>query len=155
MCAHLFGMSVCYVFVFLCVLMCRSIINLKRIYTVFWEIGKTRIDFGTMVDTARAHLSQQIIVHVLGTFGAPGSVDLTDSSEHWATDDAYVKVNCETTSFITDVGWIARNIIVILFRSKNMNILFVKRSENKTTICLVRSLFHNQIVVDSSGVYLG
>ena len=88
-----------------------------------------------MVDTARTHLSQQIIVHVLETFSAPGSVDLTDSSEHWATDDAYVKVNCKTTSFISDVGWIARDIIVILFRSKNMNILFVKRSENKTTIC--------------------
>ena len=78
---------------------------------------------------------------VLGTFGAPGSVELTNSSEHWATDDAYVKVNCDATSFITDVGWIAQNIIVILFRSKNMNIIFVKRSENKTTICLVRFCF--------------
>ena len=91
----------------------------------------------------------------MGTFGAPRSVDLTDNSEHWATDDAYVKVNCVTTSFITDVDWIARDIIVILFRSKNMNILFVKQFENKTTICLVRSLFHNQIVVDSSGVCPG
>ena len=126
MCAHLFGISVCYVFIFLCVLVCRSIINLKRIYTIFWEIGKTRIDFGTILDTARAHLSQQKIVHVLGTYGATRSVDLTDSSEHWTTDDAYVKVNCDTTSFITDVGWIARDIIVILFRSKIMNILFVK-----------------------------
>ena len=104
------------------------------------------------MDTARAHHSQQIIFYVLGTFGAPGSVGLTENSEHWVTDDAYVKVNCDTTSFIIDVGWITRDIIVILFRSKNMNILFVNRSENKTTICLVRSLFHNQIVIDNSGV---
>ena len=96
--------------------MCRSIINLKRIYTVFWEISKTHIDFRTMVDTARTHLSQQIIVHVLGTFDTPGSVDLTDSSEHWATNDTYVNVNRDTTGFITDVGCIVRDIIVILFR---------------------------------------
>ena len=40
----------------------------------------------------------------------------------------------------------------MLFRSKNMSILCVKQSENKTTICLVRCLFHNQIVVDTSRV---
>ena len=111
-CAHLFGMSVCYILLFLCVLICLLVlvIILKRIYTVFWEIYKTRIDFGMMVDTAKSHLSQQKFVHVLGTFGALGLVDLTDSSEHWATNDAYVKVNCDAVSFITDVGWIARDI---------------------------------------------
>ena len=62
-----------------------------------------------------------------------------------------MKVNCDATSFISDVGWIARYFIVLLFRSKNLNILCVKRSENKTAICVARSLFHNQIVVDSSG----
>ena len=112
MCAHLFGISVCYILVFLCVLICLSIIILKMIYTVFWEICKTRIDFEMIVDTARVYLSQQIIVHVLGTFGAAGSVDLTNNSEHWATNNAYVKVNCDATSFITDVGWIDRDIIV-------------------------------------------
>ena len=103
----------------------------EKIYTVFWEICKTRIGFGTMVDTARAHLSQLKIVHVLRTFDTPRSVDLNDCSEHWVTDNAYVKVNCDAISFKTDVGWIARDIIVILFESKNMNILCVKRYRKK------------------------
>ena len=60
-----------------------------------------------MVDTARAHFSQQKIVHILGTFGASVSVDLIDGSEHCATDDAYVKVNCDDTSFITNIHLIA------------------------------------------------
>ena len=78
-----------------------------------------------------------------GTFGAPVPVDLTDGSEHWATDDAYVKVNYDTTSFTSHVGSISRDIVVIPFRLKNMNILYVERSENKMTIYLIRSLFHN------------
>ena len=57
--------------------------------------------------------------------------------------------------FTTDVGWIFQNLIVILFGSKNLNILFVKRSENKAAICLARFLFINQIVIDSSRVCLG
>ena len=69
----------------------------------------------------------------------------------WTTDNAYMKFNSDAPSFISDVGWIVRYVIVILFKSKNMNILYVKRSENKTAICLARSLFHNQILVDSSG----
>ena len=75
-------------------------------------------------------------------------MNITDSSEHRVTDDTYVKVNSDATSFIGDVGWIARYVIVILFRSKNLNILYVQ-TENKTAICLVRYLFHNQIVVCS------
>ena len=51
-------------YVLLFVLVCLSVIILKSSYTVFWEICKTRIDFETMVDIARAHLSQQKIVHV-------------------------------------------------------------------------------------------
>ena len=42
------------------------------------------------------------------------SVYETDTSEHWATHDAYVKVNCDATMFTTDVGWITRDMIVIL-----------------------------------------
>ena len=79
MCAHIFGMSMCYILVFPCVLICLSIVILKKINTIFWEIRKTRIDFGTMEDTAKTHLSQQIIIHVLGMYGALESVDLTDS----------------------------------------------------------------------------
>ena len=60
-----------------------------------------------------------------------------------ARDDAYVKVNCDATSFINDVGWIARYVILLLFRSKNLNISCVTRSKNKTATCLARSLFHN------------
>ena len=77
------------------------------------------------------------------------------------------KVNCDgtcficdvdwiATSFIFDVDWIARYVIVLLFGSKNLNNLCVKRSENKTAICLARSsLFYNHIVVDSSEIYPG
>ena len=70
------------------------------------------------MDTARAHLLQKIIVHVLGTFDALGSVDLTNNSEHWAIYDTHVKVNCDATNFISDVGWIARDIIVIFFNQR-------------------------------------
>ena len=137
-------MLLCHVLSFVCVF----------VHTIFWVICKTRINFGTTVDITKAHLSQQNFVHILGVLVAPISV-ITDSSERWATDDAYVKVNCDATSFIGDVGWIARYAIVLLFRSKNLNILCVKRSKNETAICLARSLFHNQIVVDSSGVCPG
>ena len=78
------------------------------------------------MDIARAHLSQQKIVHVVGIFGALVSVDLTNGSEHWATYDAYVKVNCDATSFIINIGRIARDILVIPYKINNMNILFVK-----------------------------
>ena len=71
---------------------------------------------------------------MLGVLVALVSVDITDSSERWATDDACVKVNHNATSFIGDVGWIARYVIVLPFRSKNLNILCVKQSEDKTAI---------------------
>ena len=61
-----------------------------------WEGGEYRI---------KAHLSQQTIVHVLEVFLTPIS-DVTDRSEHWATDGSYVKVNCDAASFIIDVDWI-------------------------------------------------
>ena len=42
----------------------------------------------------------------MGAVFAPISFDITDSSEHSTTDGAYVKVNCDVTRFISDVGWI-------------------------------------------------
>ena len=63
-----------------------------------------------------------------------------------------MKVNRDATSFIDDVGWIARYVNVLFFRSKNLNNLCVKSSENKTTICLAHFLF--QIIVDSLGICL-
>ena len=75
--------------------------------------------------------------------------------KHWATDAAYVKVDCDASMFTTDVGSIVRDLIIILFGSKNLNILFVKRSENKAVICLARFLFINQVVIVSSRVCLG
>lgn len=36
---------------------------------------------------------------MLRVFVAPISVDINDSSEQWAIDDAYVKVNCDPTNF--------------------------------------------------------
>lgn len=122
---------------------------------IFWVIRMACIKYGMVVNIARALLSRHNIVHVLGSFFDPISVDVTDNSEHWATDVAtYVKV-CNATMFTTDVGWIVRDLIVILFGSKNLNILLVKRSENKTAICLARFLFLNQVVIDSSRVCLG
>ena len=54
--------------------------------------------------------------------------------------------------FTTEVGWIIRDLIVIPFGLKNLNILIVKRSENKAAICLARFLFLNPVVIDSSRV---
>ena len=62
-----------------------------------------------------------------------------------------MKVNCDATMFTTDLGWIVRDLIVILFGLKNFNIQFVKRSENKAAICLARFLFLNQVVIDIRG----
>ena len=70
-------------------------------------ICKACIKYGTSVNITRAHLSQHKIVHVLGSFVDPISINVIDNSEHWVTDDAYLKVNCDNTSFVTDVGWIA------------------------------------------------
>ena len=92
----------------------------------------------------------------MGSFVDLKLFHVIDNSEHWARDAAtYVKVNCDAIMFTTDVGWIARDLIVILFRLKNLNILCVKRSENKAATCLARFLFHNQVVIDSSVVCLG
>ena len=45
-------------------------------------------------------------------------------------------VDCDAI-MITDVDWIVRNLIVIFFGFKNLNIPCVKQSENKATIYLV------------------
>ena len=66
-----------------------------------------------------------------------------------------MKVDCDAIMFTIDIGWIVRDLIVILFDLKNLNILFVKRSENKAVICLACFLFLNQVVIDSSRVCLG
>ena len=136
----------------------------KMFQLVSWKIGTTRIEAGSVVEIAKAHLSQSKFVHIIGdpTCGMSiagirqvdswGAVSPIGVPEHWATDGAYVKVNCDATSFLVDVGWIAQGVIVIFFSFKNLNILCVKQSENKTTICLARLLFHNQVVVANSGV---
>ena len=54
-----------------------------------------------------------------------------------------MKVDCDAIIFTIDVGWIVRDLIVIFFGLKNLNIQFVKRSENKTAICLARFLFQS------------
>lgn len=46
-------------------------------------------------------------------------------------------VNCDVTMFTTDVDRIARDLIIIFFKLKNLNILYVKRYEDKLTIYLV------------------
>ena len=88
----------------MCVFVSLSEVSLKKIHTILWVICKTHIDSGMTVDIAKTHISQQKFVHLLGVFVAPISVNITDSSERWATDEAYVKVNCDATSFIGDVG---------------------------------------------------
>ena len=65
-------------------------------------------------------------------------------------DFAYVKVNYDAASR-TDVGWIAWDVILILFRLNILNILCVKQFEKQNDY-LSSSLFHNQIIVDCWGV---
>ena len=65
-----------------------------------------------------------------------------------------MKVNYDANMFTTELGWIIRDLIVIPFGLKNLNILIVKRSENKAAICLAHFLFLNQVVIDSSRVCL-
>ena len=74
-------MLVCHVLSFVCVFVSLSEVSLKRIYTIFWVICKTRIDSEMTVNIAKAHLSQQKIVHILRVLIAPISVDITDSCE--------------------------------------------------------------------------
>ena len=91
---------------------------------ISWEICETCIKFGTVVDIAKSHISQQTIVHNLGAVVVTILVDITDNLEHWTTDDAHVKVNCDDISL--NVRWIDRGVIVILFILKNFDILCVK-----------------------------
>ena len=85
-------------------------------------IYKSRIDSRTVVDITGARLSQQEFVHILGTFVTPISVHIINSSERCATDDTYMKVDCDDTSFIDDVVWIVQYVILILFRSNNLKL---------------------------------
>lgn len=47
----------------------------------------------------------------------------------------------DDTMFTADVGWIASNLIIILFWLRNLHNLCIKWSENKSTICLVYLFF--------------
>ena len=76
------------VLTFLCVLLWVSVMFLRRSYMIFWVIREACIRYGTVVNIVRAHLSRHKIVHLLGSFVDPISVDVTDNSEHWATDAA-------------------------------------------------------------------
>ena len=116
---------------------------------IFWVICNVCIKYGTVVNIVRAQLSRHKIVHVLGSLFDPISVDITHNSELLVTDvAAYLKVNCDAIVFTTDVGWIVRDLIVILFGLKNLNIQCVKRSKNKEAACLaifcflIRSMYN-------------
>ena len=71
-----------FVLMFPCVLLWVSVTILRRGYVIFWVIRKACIKYGTVVNIARAHLSRHKIVHVLGSFVDPISVDVTDNSVH-------------------------------------------------------------------------
>ena len=116
---------------------------------IFWMICKTCIKYGTMVNIARAHLLLHKIVHVLGLFVNPISVYVTKNSEHWATDAVYVIVYYDATIFTTNVGL---RFNCNTFWIKNLNIIFVKRSKNKTVLCLAHFSFLNHVVIDNSRV---
>lgn len=62
---------------------------------IFWEICKTSIDSGIMVNIARTNLSQQKIIRNWVFFFAPILVDVTDSCEYWDIDSVYGKDNCD------------------------------------------------------------
>ena len=105
----------------------RSIAVLRQVDS--WSILEMVVEF------TRAHLSQLKFVPVTGAYASPTSVE---GLEHWTSVRIYVRVNCATTNFMADAGRIDRDTIVTFFSSKNFNILSVKRSENRTAICLVR-----------------
>lgn len=72
---------------------------------VFWYICKTRIESETVVDIARVHLSQQVFLSPYFGDICYSNIDIIDNSEYWGTDDTYVKVNSDATSFTTGVCW--------------------------------------------------
>lgn len=101
------------------------------IYMVFWEMWKTRNETESVVDITKAYLSQLKIVHILRDFDRP--VHATENSEYWISTiviSGMVMVNCVATDFKIGVGCISENAI------RRIYILFVKRSEIKTTIYL-------------------
>ena len=124
----------------MCLALC-DVFVLKMNFTVYWEIRRTRINntfgrsiagirqvdswvaFGTVVKIACAHLSQNIFVH---------NMRPTESSEYCTIHEITVKVNCETTDFGGDAGWIAQETIIFIFNFQNICIQLVKQSGNKT-----------------------
>lgn len=105
----------------------RSIAVLRQVDS--WNMLEMVVEF------TRAHLSQLKFVPATGVYDPPTSVE---GLEHWTSVRIYVRVICATTDFRADAGRIDRDTIVTFFSSKNFNILSVKRSENRTAICLVR-----------------
>ena len=101
-------------------------------------IRNVLIKYGTVVNTTTAlTFYDKKNCSYFGAVVTSIPVYVTNNFKHWVTNDTYVKINCDATIFTTDVGWITRNMIVILFRLKNLNsTLCVRRSENKTIICL-------------------
>ena len=112
---------------------------LRMISMVSWKIWEARIIAGTVVNVARAHLSQRKIVQ---------------GSEHWTiTGFLCAKVNCDA-AFFRDVGviWIVRDSIVIIFSVKNiLNIQLVKRSGNNAANCLAWLIVFQPGCIDSRG----
>ena len=87
---------------------------------------------------------------------SPISVVETENSEYWITTGINcVKVNCDAADFGDGVGWISWKIIVIFFSFKNIFILYVKRSGNKTTINLARLFVYQPDRIISLGVCPG
>ena len=133
--------------------MCLALCDvLKMDFTVYWEIWISRINntfgrfiagvrqvdswdaFGMVVKIACAHLSQKLFVHYMRTL----SVFATESSEHCTIHGINVRVNCETTIFGGDAGWIVRETNIFIFNFQNIFIQSVKQSRNKAANYLVR-----------------
>ena len=70
---------------------------------IFWVIRMVCIKHGMVVNIVRAYLSRHKIVHILGSFVDPISIDVTDNFEYQAIDAAYMNVDCDATMFTTDV----------------------------------------------------
>ena len=66
------------------------------------------------------------------------SVFATESSEHCTIHEITVRINCETTVFREDAGWIAQETVIFIFNFHNICIHLVKQSENKSANYLVR-----------------
>ena len=73
------------------------------------------------------------------------SVFTTESSQHCTIHEINVGVNCETTVFDRDAGWITQETIIFIFNFQTTCIQLVKQSGNKTANYIARLFVFNLV----------